>query len=266
MTSDDTAKIKQHLDACGPCLKEYDLDQALKALVKRSCACEEAPVELRTQIMARITTIQLQADGLSDGTARVAADDTQGRGPISDRSPPLVVRRARAQALGLRPWLAALPLRERRLRARLLMGVTPSVGVSSGPAGSVPRHSRTAGCEGQQECCQGPRHAGLGVPRSSKPICKIPQIKNLPKFIHCRSGSPSWGCCWMAPLTTRSLTTPLAAAADPEAKKETCHEGDHHHMPAPSPPSCPLARVPRAGAGAADPAVRVRLRRLDFLS
>jgi hypothetical protein len=26
-----------------------------------------------------------------------------------------------AQALGLRPWLAALPLRERRLRARLLM-------------------------------------------------------------------------------------------------------------------------------------------------
>lgn len=26
-----------------------------------------------------------------------------------------------AQALGLRPWLAALPLRERRLRARLLI-------------------------------------------------------------------------------------------------------------------------------------------------
>jgi hypothetical protein len=31
-----------------------------------------------------------------------------------------VVKNA-AQALGLRPWLAALPLRERRLRARLLM-------------------------------------------------------------------------------------------------------------------------------------------------
>lgn len=31
-----------------------------------------------------------------------------------------------AQALGLRPWLALLPLRERRLRARLLMG-TPRV-------------------------------------------------------------------------------------------------------------------------------------------
>ena len=60
MTLDDTVKIKHHLDECGPCLQQYDLDQALKALVKRSCACEEAPVELRTQIMARITTIQYE--------------------------------------------------------------------------------------------------------------------------------------------------------------------------------------------------------------
>ena len=35
-----------------------------------------------------------------------------------------------AQALGLRPWLAALPLRERRLRARLLMSA-PNGGLSS---------------------------------------------------------------------------------------------------------------------------------------
>ena len=31
MTVDDTVKIKHHLDACGPCLKQYDLDQALIA-------------------------------------------------------------------------------------------------------------------------------------------------------------------------------------------------------------------------------------------
>jgi mycothiol system anti-sigma-R factor len=60
MTPDDTHKIAQHLDECAPCLQQYNLDQALKALVKRSCACEEAPVALRTQIMARITTIRLQ--------------------------------------------------------------------------------------------------------------------------------------------------------------------------------------------------------------
>ncbi len=60
MTADDTAKIARHLDECGPCLAEYDLDQALKALVKRSCQCEEAPTALRTQIMMRITTVQMR--------------------------------------------------------------------------------------------------------------------------------------------------------------------------------------------------------------
>jgi mycothiol system anti-sigma-R factor len=60
MTAVDTHKIAEHLEACGPCLKQYDLDQALKALVKRSCQCEEAPVALRAQIMTRITTIRLE--------------------------------------------------------------------------------------------------------------------------------------------------------------------------------------------------------------
>ena len=32
---DECAKIQAHLDECGPCLKEYDLDTTLKALVKR---------------------------------------------------------------------------------------------------------------------------------------------------------------------------------------------------------------------------------------
>ena len=60
MTASDTHKIRQHLDECAPCLKEYDLDQVVKAVVKRSCECEEAPVALRTQIMARITTIRYE--------------------------------------------------------------------------------------------------------------------------------------------------------------------------------------------------------------
>jgi mycothiol system anti-sigma-R factor len=60
MNDADTRQIAQHLEECAPCLRQYDLDQALKALVKRSCQCESAPVELRTQIVARITTIRLQ--------------------------------------------------------------------------------------------------------------------------------------------------------------------------------------------------------------
>ena len=53
----DCERIRQHLQECGPCLREYDLDQALKALIRRSCRCESAPEALRTQIMARITTV-----------------------------------------------------------------------------------------------------------------------------------------------------------------------------------------------------------------
>jgi mycothiol system anti-sigma-R factor len=55
-----TAKIQRPLEECGPCLREYDLDQVVKAVVKRSCQCEEAPVALRTQIMTRITTIRYE--------------------------------------------------------------------------------------------------------------------------------------------------------------------------------------------------------------
>ena len=62
MGSDDCVKIREHLEHCGPCLKEYDLDQTLKALVRRSCGCEVAPTELRMQIMSRITTINMTVE------------------------------------------------------------------------------------------------------------------------------------------------------------------------------------------------------------
>jgi mycothiol system anti-sigma-R factor len=62
MEPDDCAKIREHLEQCGPCLEEYDLDQMLKAIVRRSCGCEPAPTELRTQIMTRITTINLTVE------------------------------------------------------------------------------------------------------------------------------------------------------------------------------------------------------------
>ena len=63
MGPDDCAKIREHLAQCGPCLKEYDVDQMLKTLVHRSCGCEAAPMQLRMQIMARITTITVEFQG-----------------------------------------------------------------------------------------------------------------------------------------------------------------------------------------------------------
>lgn len=52
--------IRQHLDECGPCLRQYDLDEAVKALVRRSCACEPAPEQLRLKILTRITEVRVQ--------------------------------------------------------------------------------------------------------------------------------------------------------------------------------------------------------------
>ncbi len=59
LTSDDCARIKQHLGECGPCLSEYEADQLMKMLLKRSCGCEAAPQELRARIMVRITQVDV---------------------------------------------------------------------------------------------------------------------------------------------------------------------------------------------------------------
>lgn len=52
----DRALIQAHLDGCGSCLDEYQRDLLVKALLRRACACQEAPDTLRLQIMTRITT------------------------------------------------------------------------------------------------------------------------------------------------------------------------------------------------------------------
>lgn len=52
----DKARIQAHLDECGPCLAEYERDLLVKALVRRACACQQAPDELRSQILTRLTT------------------------------------------------------------------------------------------------------------------------------------------------------------------------------------------------------------------
>ncbi len=51
----DLQKIREHLDDCGRCLEQYDIDIALKALIRRSCMCESAPIELRERIRVTIS-------------------------------------------------------------------------------------------------------------------------------------------------------------------------------------------------------------------
>ena len=55
-------KIRQHLEECAPCLRQFDLERGLKALVRRSCR-DHAPAELRGRIMTRISEVRLSMDG-----------------------------------------------------------------------------------------------------------------------------------------------------------------------------------------------------------
>ncbi|WP_035936577.1 mycothiol system anti-sigma-R factor [Knoellia aerolata] len=64
MQPSDVARVAQHLEACGPCLHEHDLDRAVKAAVRRSNSMgEPCPDQLRVQIRQRITMVRLELDG-----------------------------------------------------------------------------------------------------------------------------------------------------------------------------------------------------------
>jgi mycothiol system anti-sigma-R factor len=76
LAEDDVASIRAHLEDCGPCLRQYDLEQALKALVRRSCQ-DRAPDHLRTRILAEIMQAKVSEGGLPDGTTVEVTEVTQ---------------------------------------------------------------------------------------------------------------------------------------------------------------------------------------------
>ena len=49
--------ISVHLDECSPCLREYGIEQEVKALVARCCGDETAPPTLRERLRAKLAEI-----------------------------------------------------------------------------------------------------------------------------------------------------------------------------------------------------------------
>ena len=49
--------ISVHLDECSPCLREYGIEQEVKALVARCCGDETAPPALRERLRAKLAEI-----------------------------------------------------------------------------------------------------------------------------------------------------------------------------------------------------------------
>lgn len=59
-SDDRRSSIKEHLDECSPCLREYGIEQEVKALVARCCGGERAPEELRNRLRAKINALVVE--------------------------------------------------------------------------------------------------------------------------------------------------------------------------------------------------------------
>jgi mycothiol system anti-sigma-R factor len=75
----DLGRIRQHLDECGPCLREYGLEETVKSLVKRSCH-DAAPDALRSKVLLKIQQVRVEIQGADGSTALVQSTRLEGSG------------------------------------------------------------------------------------------------------------------------------------------------------------------------------------------
>ncbi len=61
-SEDRRALIRTHLDECNPCLREYGIEQEVKALVARCCGAEKAPTELRDRLRLKLTELTVDLE------------------------------------------------------------------------------------------------------------------------------------------------------------------------------------------------------------
>jgi mycothiol system anti-sigma-R factor len=59
--SDVRHRIRQHLDDCAPCLRQFGVEQDVKSLVARCCGGDVAPESLRARIRIRLAEVTVEA-------------------------------------------------------------------------------------------------------------------------------------------------------------------------------------------------------------
>jgi mycothiol system anti-sigma-R factor len=59
---DDAARsdVREHLDECGPCLREYGIEQEVKALVARCCGNDTAPDDLKERLRVKLAEVRVE--------------------------------------------------------------------------------------------------------------------------------------------------------------------------------------------------------------
>jgi mycothiol system anti-sigma-R factor len=56
------AQVKVHLEECGPCLREFGLEEVIKRLVHKHCGHEQVPADLRQKVLMRIEAVRTQME------------------------------------------------------------------------------------------------------------------------------------------------------------------------------------------------------------
>jgi mycothiol system anti-sigma-R factor len=54
--------IREHLDECAPCLREYGVEQTVKVLVARCCGKDVAPAALKQRLRERLSELVVEAN------------------------------------------------------------------------------------------------------------------------------------------------------------------------------------------------------------
>jgi mycothiol system anti-sigma-R factor len=57
---EDHSKIRRHLDECGPCLRQYGIEQEVQALVARCCGGDQAPDGLRARVLEKLRHVRAE--------------------------------------------------------------------------------------------------------------------------------------------------------------------------------------------------------------
>jgi mycothiol system anti-sigma-R factor len=55
-------EVRKHLEECGPCLREFGLEEAVKRLVHRHCGHDPVPQDLRSKVMRRIQQVRFDLE------------------------------------------------------------------------------------------------------------------------------------------------------------------------------------------------------------
>ena len=54
-------RIRQHLDDCEPCLRQFGVEQDLRSLVARCCGGDTAPPSLHERVRVTITQVTIES-------------------------------------------------------------------------------------------------------------------------------------------------------------------------------------------------------------